>query len=153
VCHVLSRCSRDRGPSRRRFPPARPISPTHRGLEIGLHLKPGLKDESFVALAIANLAAFRLQRDRGEPLVWQVLRIETTNSHHFRLVIRHPERLLDVGIASDLKRILDSLSDETVDELRGRFDRAQRDGLKPVPLRHLHEEVDFWRDDFWNWMG
>jgi hypothetical protein len=118
-----------------------------------LHLKPGLRDESFVATALANLAAFRLQRQRGEPLVWQVLRIEATNSHHFRLVIRHPERVLDIGIGEDLKRILDSLSNETVDELRVRYDAAQHEGLKPVALRHLHEEVDFWRDDFWNWLG
>jgi hypothetical protein len=125
----------------------------HRGLEIGLHLTPGMNDENFVATAISNLAAFRLQQQRGEPLVWQVVRIETSSSHHFRLVIRHPERVLDLGIGEDLKRILDSLSNETVEDLRVRFDRAQRDGLKPVALRHLHEEVDFWRDDFWNWMG
>jgi hypothetical protein len=125
----------------------------HRGLEVGLHMQPGLTDESFAAMAIANLAAFRLQQQRGEALAWQVLRIEASNSHHFRLVIRHPERILDVGIGQDLRRILDSLSNETIDELRVRFERAQQEGLKPVALRHLHEEVDFWRDDFWNWLG
>jgi len=125
----------------------------HRGLEIGLHLRPGLSDESFVAMAIANLAAFRLEEQRHEPLVWQVLRIESSNSHHFRLVIRHPERVLDVGIGQDLKRILDDLSNETLNDLRLRFDRAQHSGLKPVEVRHLHEEVDFWQDDFWNWLG
>ena len=125
----------------------------HRGLEIGLHLTPGLADEDFVGMAIGNLAAFRLQQKRGEPLLWQVIRIEGSNGHHFRLVIRHPERVLDVGIGQDLKRILDSLSDETVEDLRGRFEGAQKEGLKPVALRHLHEEVDFWRDDFWNWFG
>jgi hypothetical protein len=125
----------------------------HRGIEVGIHLKPGLPDENFVGVAIGNLAAFRLQQQRHEALVWQVVRIELTNSHHFRLVIRHPERALDIGIGGDLKRILDSLSDETVDQLRSRFAAAQRDGLKPVVLRHLHEEVDFWQDDFWNWLG
>jgi hypothetical protein len=125
----------------------------HRGLEIGLHLKPGLPDEGFVAMAIGNLAAFRLQQKRREPLVWQVIRIESSGNHHFRLVIRHPERVLDVGIGQDLKRILDSLSEETVEELRRRFQGAQQEGLQPVALRHLHEEVDFWRDDFWNWLG
>jgi len=118
-----------------------------------LHLKPGLADENFVGAAIGNLAAYRLQRERGEPLLWQVLRIESTSSHHFRLVIRHPERALDIGLGRDLKRMLDSLSDESIDELRSRFDAAQREGLQPVALRHLHEEVDFWRDDFWNWLG
>lgn len=112
-----------------------------------------MADENFVGMAIGNLAAFRLQRERGESLVWQVIRIEGASSHHFRLVIRHPERVLDVGIGQDLMRILDSLSDETVEDLRTQFDGAQREGLKPVDLRHLHEEVDFWRDDFWNWLG
>jgi hypothetical protein len=125
----------------------------HRGLDIGLHLKPGLGDENFVGVALGNLAGFLLQQERGEALVWQVIRVEGSNSHHFRLVIRHPERVLDVGIGQQLKRILDSLSDESVEELRRRFERAQREGMKPVALRHLHEEVDFWRDDFWNWFG
>ena len=104
-------------------------------------------------MAIGNLAAFLLQRERGESLVWQVIRVDDSGGHHFRLVIRHPERVLDVGIGPELKRILDSLSDESVEDLRSRFEAAQREGLKPVTLRHLHEEVDFWRDDFWNWMG
>jgi Protein of unknown function (DUF2004) len=125
----------------------------HRGLEIGLHLSPGLANEDFVAEAIANLAAFRLQQERGEPLVWQVLRVELSGSHHYRLVIRHPDRLLDLGIGADVKRLLDSLSDETVDQLRARFELAKSQGLRPSPLRHLHEEVDYWRDDFWNWLG
>jgi hypothetical protein len=145
--------SRSDGRQRRGFPFPCGRSGTHRGLEVALHLKPGLADENFVAMAIGNLAAFGLQRERGESLVWQVIRVETTSSHHIRLVIRHPERILDVGITADLKRILDSLSDESVEELRRRFEAAQRDGLKPVALRHLHEEVDFWRDDFWNWLG
>ncbi len=116
-------------------------------------MRPGLTDENFVGMAIGNLAAYRLQKERGEALEWQVLRIERTNSHHYRLVIRHPERVLDVGIGSSVRAILDRLSDETVEELREQFSRAEREGLKPVVLRHLHEEVDFWRDDFWNWFG
>ena len=112
-----------------------------------------MADENFVAMAIGNLAAFLLEQERHETLIWQVIRVESSNSHHIRLVIRHPERVLDVGISQDLKRILDSLSEESVEDLRGRFERAQRDGMKPVALRHLHEEVDFWRDDFWNWLG
>ncbi len=125
----------------------------NRGIEIGLHLRPGLSDESFVAQAIGNLAAFRLQQERRETLAWQVLRVEGSGDHHFRLVIRHPERVLDVGIGHDLKRLLDSLSDESVEELRSRYDAAQREGLKPVNLRQVHESVDLWQDDFWNWMG
>lgn len=125
----------------------------HRGLEIGLHLRPGLTDENFIAEAIGNLAAFRLQLERREPLAWQVVRVEGSGAHHFRLVVRHPERVLDIGIERDLRRILDSLSNETVDELRRRFADAEREGLKPSRIRHVHESVDFWRDDFWNWLG
>jgi len=125
----------------------------HRGIEIGLHLRPGLPNESFVAEAIGNLAAFRLQQERRETLDWQVVRVDTGSSHHFRLVIRHPERVLDLGIAQDVKRLLDSLSDETIEELRGRFETAEREGLKPVRLRHVQDSVDYWRDDFWNWVG
>ena len=82
----------------------------HRGLEIGRHLRPGLANEEFVAEAIPNLAAFRLQQERGEPLVWQMLRVELSGSHHYRLVIRHPDRLLDLGIALD--RAVDDRSEE-----------------------------------------
>jgi uncharacterized protein DUF2004 len=118
-----------------------------------LHLKPGLTDENFVAEAIGNLAAFQLARRRGETLAWQVLRVESSSSHHYRIVIRHPERVLDLGIKEDLRPILDALSAETVDELRARFVAARTEGLTPSPLRRVHEEVDYWRDDFWNWLG
>ncbi len=125
----------------------------HRGIEVGLHLRPGMTDDNFVAQAIGNVAAFRLQHERREPLTWQVLRVDGSGAHHYRLAIRHPDRILDAGIGYDLKRLLDSLSDETVEELRRRYDDAQREGLKPVPLRHIHESVDLWQDDFWNWRG
>ncbi len=125
----------------------------NRGLEIDIHLDPGLHDDDFVARAIGNLAAYMLQKDRGESLEWQVLRVEGSNQHHFRLLVRHPERLLDVGIKNDLSRILKNLSDESVEQLRKRFANAEHEGLKPVPLRHIKEDVDFWRDDFWNWIG
>jgi hypothetical protein len=112
-----------------------------------------MANENFVAEAIGNVAAFRLQRERGEPLTWQVLRVSATHDHHFRLVIAHPDRVLDLGINRDLKRVLDALSDETADALRRKLEEAVHDGLRVVPLRHVHESVDFWKDDFWNWMG
>jgi hypothetical protein len=112
-----------------------------------------LTDENFVAEALGNLAAYELQRKRGETLAWQVLRVEGSSSHHFRIVIRHPDRVLDLGIKNDLRPILDSLSEESVEELRRRFDSARQAGLEPAPLRTVHEAVDYWRDDFWNWLG
>lgn len=126
---------------------------THRGIEVGLHLRPGLPDENFVAQALGNLAAFELQEERAEALDWQVLRVDLPNSHHFRLVIRHPERVLDVGLEHGVRGRLDSLSNETVEQLRTRFAEAKGRGLKPTPLRHVQESVDYWRDDFWNWWG
>ena len=125
----------------------------HRGLEIELHLTARGPEDNFIAEAIGNLAGFRLQQERNEPLAWQVLRVEGSAAHHFRLVIRHPDRALDLGIEHALKRLLDSLSNETVEELRQRYLQAGREGLKPTRLRHVRESVDYWRDDFWNWVG
>ncbi len=124
-----------------------------RGLEVDLHLRPGLASESFVAEALGNLAAHDLSVRRGERLEWQVLRVEGSGAHHFRLVVRHPERALDVGIGHDLRRALDELSKEDLPHLRVRFQAAQRAGLRPVPLRHVRDTVDLWHDDFWNWIG
>ena len=124
-----------------------------RGIEINIYLTPGIRDEDFVARAIGNLAAYMLQKERGEPLEWQVLRVEGSGHHHFRLIVRHPERVLDIGITNDLARVLRHLSEESVERLRERLIAAEREGLKSVPLRHTKEEVDFWRDDFWNWIG
>ena len=126
----------------------------HRGLEIGIFLAKGLRDEEFVARAIGNLAAYRLREARHEPLEWQVLRIETSSrQHHYRLVIRHPDRLLDLGIKKDLAGLLRDLSDETEEQLHRRFDEAEHAGLRAVPVRRVKEEVDFWQDDFWRFLG
>lgn len=126
----------------------------HRGVEVGIYLRAGLEDDNFVAKALGNLAAFRLQGERKEPLVWQVLRVQGSGGHHhYRLVVRHPQRALDLGFGSALEGILRELSNESVDQLRERLAAAERAGLTVVPLRPVAQEVDFWRDDFWNWLG
>lgn len=125
----------------------------HRGLEVGIHLTPGVPEENFVATALGNLAGFQLRKRRGEPLEWQILRIEGSASHHFRLVIRHPERALDLGLQRDVSRVLEELSAETVDQLRGRYEEAQSEGLRPAALRTITEEVDLWTDYFWESLG
>ena len=126
----------------------------HRGVEIGIYLQPKLHDEEFVARALGNLAAYRLQQERKEPLESQVLRVQTSeHQHHYRLVVRHPDRVLDLGFRQDLERILSELSDETEEQLRGRLEVAEREGLKPQPLRRVKEEVDFWEDKFWEYIG
>jgi hypothetical protein len=125
-----------------------------KGIEVGIHLRPGLRDEAGVAQALANLAAFHLQQDRKEALEWQVLRVDgSPGQHHYRLVIRHPDRVLDLGIRHDLSKTLDELSNETEEELGERLAAAEAQGLHPVPLREVHEAVDYWQDDFWRWMG
>jgi hypothetical protein len=124
------------------------------GLEVGIYLRPGLRDETFVAQALGNLAAFRLQQLRKETLQWQVLRVDgSPGQYHYRLVIRHPERTLDIGIRHDLATTLNDLSNESEDALARRLADAESQGLQPVPLRPVHEAVDYWRDDFWNWLG
>ena len=120
---------------------------------MGIYLRPGLEDDNFIARALGNLAAFRLQTERQERLEWQVLRVQGSHQHHYRLVLRHPDRVLDLGFKSQLERILDDLSQETVDELRTRLRAAEDAGLQVVELRSVPQEVDFWRDDFWNWLG
>lgn len=125
----------------------------HRGVEVEIGLAAHLPNDGFVAEALGNLAAFELAARRQERLDWQILRVETSGSHHYRIILRHPDRALDLGFAHELGQILHSLSEESVASLRQRYEAAQRSGLKPVPLRHVRESVDFWRDDFWNWIG
>lgn len=126
----------------------------HRGVEVAIGLRPGLADEGFVAEALGNLAAFELAHRRDEHLDWQVLRVEgSSGHHHFRIVVRHPDRILDPGFGRELLALLHTLSALDLEGLRARFAKAKGDGLTPVPLRHVAEEVDFWRDDFWNWLG
>ncbi len=126
----------------------------HRGVEVEIGLRRGLANDGYVAEALGNLAAYELAKRRGERLLWQVLRVETgPGRHHFRLIVRHPDRALDLGFHHALAAELEALSAESVDDLRRRFEAARKDGLAPVPLRHVREQVDFWRDDFWNWIG
>lgn len=125
----------------------------HRGVEVAIHLAPGLKNENFVAEALGNLAAHHLQKERDEPLEWQVLRVEEAGRHHYRLVVRHPDRVLDLGLAHALRASLERYSHESVEELARRFRTAQEHGLRPVPLRHIRESPDLWQDDFWRHLG
>ena len=126
----------------------------HRGVEIGIFLQPDLREEEFVARALGNLAGYRLQQERKEPLEWQVLRVQTSeHQHHYRLVVRHPDRVLDPGFRKDLEHILSELSNETEDQLEGRLHAAEREGLKLQPIRRVKEDVDFWEDKFWEYIG
>ncbi|MGI0131999.1 MAG: DUF2004 domain-containing protein [Thermoplasmata archaeon] len=125
----------------------------HRGVEVGIYLRPDVHDDNFVATALANLAAFRLQEERHEHLEWQVVRVEGSAHHHYRLILRHPDRVLDLGFRAQLERTLDDLSNETVDRLRERLRAAEAQGLRLAPLRRVPQEIDYWKDDFWNWLG
>jgi hypothetical protein len=126
----------------------------HRGVEVGLYLRQGISDDNFVAEALGNLACFRLANQRQERLLWQVLRVQSSGAkHHYRIVVRHPDRALDLGFKSELGRILDTLSSLSEDELRAQLHQAVGEGLHVIKLRQVRLEVDFWQDDFWNWIG
>ncbi|MBX8636580.1 MAG: hypothetical protein KIS30_08470 [Thermoplasmata archaeon] len=124
-----------------------------RGVEIGIHLSPGLADEGFVALALGNLAAFKLASEKKDKLQWQVLRITGGDSHHFRLVVRHPEKMVEMGIRKKLEEYMTDLSMYSESKLKAAFDDAAKNGLKAVPLRTIPEDLDLWSDNFWNWLG
>lgn len=126
----------------------------HRGVELGIYLRPHLHEEESVARALANLAAWRLQEERKERLEWRVLRVQTSeHQHHYRLVVRHPEHMLDLGFRQDLEHLLAELSNETEEEVHAKLAAAEREGLKPQPVRFVKEEVDFWEDKFWEYAG
>ncbi len=125
-----------------------------RGIEIAIHLTPGPADVDSIACDLGNLAAFRLGQKRGEPLDWQILRVvESDGKHFYRLIVRHPTRMLDLGIHADLGRILDEISKSSPGELREAVHTAESQGLRKVPIRTIRYEVDYWRDDFWNAIG
>lgn len=127
-----------------------------RGFELDIGLRPGLSDENSVAIALGNLAAADLQRERKEPLEWKIVRVEEVGGdHHFAILVRHPKHLLDIGIHPQLKRILESLSPLSENELQSRFEEAKSKGLRPIPLTETQEQVDFWLDKDWMlwWVG
>ena len=127
-----------------------------RGFELDIGLRPGLADEDAVGLALGNLAAAELQRERRESLEWKIVRVEEVSGrHHFAILVRHPEHLLDVGIHAQLRRILEGLSPLPEEELRSRFEKAKSAGLRAIPLTETDEQVDYWLDQDWVlwWVG
>ncbi len=128
--------------------------PVNRGIEVGIHLTPGLPNPDSVAVALGNLAAFSLEKERHEQLQWQVIRVEHSDGdHHYRLILRRPFRLVDAGLGTALARTLDRLSQQTPEGLRILFDQAKSQGLHVVELRSVDNEVDYWTDPFWTWFG
>lgn len=125
----------------------------HEGITLDMQVQRGTTDEEFVAVAIGNSAAFNLSRDRNEKLQWQILRVEGGHQAHYRLVLRHPDKAVDIGLKHSLERELDRLSSLGIDGLRKEFEECKKQGLAPVKLRHVRETFDTWNDDFWNWLG
>ncbi len=127
-----------------------------RGIELGIGLREGLSDENAVATALGNLAASELQSVRKEPLEWKIVRVEEVGEgHHFALLVRHPQRLIDLGLREELKRILERLSTLSEAELQSKFQEAKRMGLRTIPLTETKEQVDYWLDKDWvlGWVG
>ena len=123
------------------------------GIELDIAVRKGTTDENFIAVATGNIAAFDLSRERKETLQWQILRIDEQGHHHFRLILRHPEKSLDIGLKHALETELKKLSSMDVEAVRKEYERCTKEGLKPSRLRHVSEHPDTWNDDFWNWLG
>ncbi|MEM3852404.1 MAG: hypothetical protein QXP70_05330 [Methanomassiliicoccales archaeon] len=124
-----------------------------KGIEIGLHLSRDLKDEAFVAEALGCLACFKLSKERGEELQWQIFRVTGGSEHHFRLVVRHPSKLIDISLRKKLEDSMEELSSLSEPQLADAFNSAVREGMKTPPLREVKEDLDIWNDSFWNWFG
>lgn len=123
------------------------------GVELNLELVEGTANEDFIAVAIGNIASFRLSRERNERLQWQILRVDEKGHHYFRLILRHPEKPLDIGLKHELEAEMKRLSSLDAETIRREYDTCLKDGLQPSKLRHVTEHPDTWNDDFWNWLG
>lgn len=123
------------------------------GIELDIGVREGMANEEFIAVAIGNIASYNLSRERNEGLQWQILRIEESGSHHYRVVLRHPDKSLDIGLKRALEKELKRLSSLDVENIRDEYEKCEKDGLKPSRLRHVSEHPDTWNDDFWNWIG
>jgi len=123
------------------------------GIEIEFELREGHESGNFVAQAIGNLAAFHVASERKEHLLWQVIRREGPGPARYRLLVRHPDRRLDIGLRHDIHREMDRLQELSREQLHRVLDEATTHGLVVVPIRHVHEAPDLWQDDFWNHLG
>ncbi len=123
------------------------------GLAIDLTVREGTKEEEFVAVAAGSSAAFTLGRERNEDLEWQILRIEGGHQARYRLIVRHPEKKLDLGLKHALEKKLDSISGMNLDDVRKLYEKCMKQGMKQTRLRHVKEKQDIWSDNFWNFIG
>ncbi len=124
------------------------------GIELDIEVRNGVANEEFIAVAIGNIASYNLSRERNEGLQWQVLQVDVNgHHHHYRLVLRHPEKTLDIGLKHALEKELTRLSSLDEEGLRSEYVKCEKDGLKPSRLKHVSDHHDTWNDDFWNWIG
>jgi hypothetical protein len=125
-----------------------------RGVELGIHLVPGLDNDDAVAEALGNLAPYSLAQERHQTFEWQVLRVqEPSGGHHYRLVLRRPNSLTRFGLRKALIGSLNQWAVKTPQALSSALEDAVRSGLRVVPLREVDQEVDYWADEFWVWWG
>ena len=127
-----------------------------RGIELTFGLNPGLQSEDAVAVALGNLTGWQLVGQRKERLEWRILRVqEIPDGHHYVLLLRHPDRLLDFGLKGDLRQVLESLQSGSEQQILDRFGEVCRSGRTPVKLETVREKADYWLDDDWalHWVG
>jgi hypothetical protein len=97
-----------------------------------------------------------LERTRGENLFWKIIRVEQDGvGHHYAIVVRHPSRLLDLGIHAQFGSLLKDLSQLPENGLLSRFEQSKHGGFQTIPLTIVEEEADYWLDKDWTlrWVG
>lgn len=96
------------------------------------------------AQALANLAVFNVGQVRHEGLDWQILGSEARLAGPYRLVVRHPERRLDLGLKHDLFREIGRLQELSREQLEQVLLEAVDRGLTLHPLRRLPPGANPW---------
>ncbi len=125
-----------------------------RGLDVAFRLQGEPAQLDAVAEAAGNLAAVGVAAAREEPLEWRIFRIDQLDGgSHYRLAVRHPARLFDLGLERDLRQELARCCAEPPEELLGRFAAARRGGLAAVAIKAIPETVDYWADPLWVRIG
>jgi hypothetical protein len=125
-----------------------------RGLDVAFRLEGDPRALDGVAEAAGNLAAAKVAADRKEPLDWRIFRIDQLDGGlHYRLAVRHPARLLDLGLEKQLRQELARRCTEPPERLLEEYRAARARGLPGVALRAVPETVDYWADPLWVRIG
>lgn len=125
-----------------------------RGLDVAFRLEGDPLRVDEVAEAAGNLVAAEVGTARKEKLEWRIFRIDQLDGgRHYRLAVRHPARVFDIGLEGQLRQQLAHRCTEPPEALLEEYARARQAGLEAVPIRAVPETVDYWADPLWVRMG